>query len=184
MVVPSNGVSVAPKILSPCSCARSIICFKPAMMSSALTVSDSRRRGARVSQVVDPFEHDHVLHARLRQNIAIEPRQRVHAKPDIASDRSSTRLPPIPGVQHSNRLAAAPRAQTLRQNVGPAMIGVDGRPRAVGDRVAERHQGGGSLGGQHIHAGEKNPRGDGRGFRKLRRAREVARPDVVGLLRP
>ncbi len=41
ITVPSKGVIVAPKILIPFSCARSIICFKPAMISSALTVSDS-----------------------------------------------------------------------------------------------------------------------------------------------
>src|SRR6185312_13413181 len=43
-----------------------------------------RSRCAGMSQVIDAFEDDHVLDARLREHIAIEPRQPIHAESDIA----------------------------------------------------------------------------------------------------
>ena len=125
-----------------------------------------RRWRVGVAEIVDAFQHDHVLHARLRQHVAIEARQRVDAEADIRRAVVQDAIAADAGVEHADLRAAAPRLQTVRQNVRPAMIGVHGGAGAVGDRIAERHHRGGRFRRQHIHAGEKHPGGDGRAVRE------------------
>ena len=58
------------------------------------------------------------------------------------------------------------RLQAARQHIGPAIVAVHGRGGAVGDRIAERHDGEGVRGRGHLDRIEEEPRcgriGEGR----------------------
>lgn len=67
---------------------------------------------------VDPFEDDHILHARLRENVTVEPRQRVDTVPDVLPGSFRIRLPPMP-ASSTEGLAAVPGAQARERYGGP-----------------------------------------------------------------
>ena len=78
-------------------------------------------------------------------------------------------------VYDGDGLTSVARQQTGGQNIGPAMVGVDGGMSAIGDRIAEGDDGRRGRRGEHVHAGQKHPGGDGRRvFGESGRAGEVA----------
>ena len=91
--------------------------------------------GARPADVVDAHHQDHRVGMRLAQHVALEAGERIdaHAVAQHLGARNAL-------VEHGDRRAAA-IGQPLRQMVRPAVVAVDGRAVAVGDGIAERHDG-------------------------------------------
>jgi hypothetical protein len=89
--------------------------------------------------------------SRRRQHLALEPSQRVGAKPveqqPVAADA---------GVEHAQIARGRIGLQPRHQHVGPALVAVGGDAIAVGDRIAEdRHRAG--AGGVDFDAADHVP---------------------------
>ena len=67
------------------------------------------RRSAGMSQIVNPFQDDHIFDARLSENVAIESRQGIDAEPNICGGIVQNPVPPDSGVEHPDLPAAAAR---------------------------------------------------------------------------
>ena len=90
-----------------------------------------------MADVVDAFHQHDPLEAGRRENVAVEPRQSARAE-QILGVIVQDAVAADAGVDHADGRGVRARGETLRQPVGPAVIGVHLRMIAVGDRVAER----------------------------------------------
>ena len=130
------------------------------------------RRGGRIAgqhaQVVDAFQQHHVGHAGLGEHVALEPRQGVGTQAveqhTVAADAQ---------VQQADVLALQP----FQQTVGPAQVGVGLDAVAVGDAVAQRHDGP-RLRRNDVDAGDLEPAVGGLGAGQVGGGHVVARQDV------
>ena len=150
MVVPSNGVMVAPKILQAAFVRpRDQLAVAGDQVSSTVTASDGGAIEPGCPMSLMPEQHDHVADAGLGEHVAVEARRarcRPNSGPMPANGscseaccrrcrRLTTPMPLLSTPRSARRRSCSRRGQ----QVGPAVVGVDSRDRAVGDRVAERH---------------------------------------------
>ena len=83
--------------------------------------------------VVVAQQHDHVRHARLRQNIAVETRETVRSE-DVAKQPVARE----PRVHDAHQMIAGLSHKAPGKMARPAIVGIGRRPVPVRDRVAER----------------------------------------------
>ena len=94
----------------------------------------------------------------------------------------STRLPPIPMFATPMFAVCFVGRQARRQQGRPAVIGLLGGARAVGDGIAEGHQDRGVGGRHHVDAGQPVIRLRDHGFGNLRLRGHVAFLRNVGVM--
>ncbi len=104
------------------------------------------------TDIVDPFEHDEIADAILREDISIEARESIRPKPI-----GKQAIPTDAFVEDSNSTGACGTLQPRCESVGPAVVAVRGRSMAIRDGVAQDDDGGCIGGSRHIHSGEKIP---------------------------
>ena len=92
-----------------------------------------------MADVVDALHEHNPLESGRREHVAVEPRQRVRAE-QVLGVIVQDAVAADAGVHHAYRRSARARGETLRQPVRPALVAVDLRMIAVGDRVAERDE--------------------------------------------
>ena len=135
------------------------------------------------SDVIDSLQHDHEPHPWLLQNVAIKAIERARAIPQtVCGSVMQKAIPAEPGVENGF-FHSRFRVELIAEVISPAMICVQGRGKAIGDRVSKCHDGETNPGRCDLYTGEKRPAGDGGSCGQLRVSSVVPRGDVSGLKR-
>ena len=144
--------------------------------------------GPAQAEIVDPFEHDDVRDAALHQRLTVEPRKR--ARTDALREHAIAGDADVQHARHGGLGGlAAPGAGRLGHQppgkvIGPAVVGIRRRQRAVGNRIAECDDGANRFRGRYLDARQEEPRLHRACDLQVGRARVVAgRRHVAGLQR-
>ena len=112
------------------------------------------------ADVVDPLEQHHCRHSREPEEIAFEPlqrggpaRERLRRRIALGSENPVA----ADACVHDRHAIAVRRVKPPRKHVGPAVVAVQRRQRAVGDRIAERAHDNGVGRRHHIDGVEEIP---------------------------
>ena len=131
-----------------------------------------------MANVVDGFENDDVLHARLRDHVAVEAGERAGAGVVMQDAVAANAL-----VKHADVGGLWVGEQAAGEFVGPACVLVYGGEGSVGNAVAERDDGG-RLGGHFdVNAFQEDPAAEFGGTVQRLGADDVARRRITGLVR-
>src|SRR5690349_3837867 len=82
------------------------------------------RGGARMAEIVDSLEYNHVLDARLSQHVPIEPCERADPKSHVRAGVVQNPVSADSGIDDPNFPAAVLGQQAGRQSIRPSMIGI------------------------------------------------------------
>ena len=126
-----------------------------------------------------PSQHDEPADAGLRQHVAIESGQ--HVRPEAVAQEA---VAANPGVQHGDAGRGRRRLQAPRQDVRPAIVPVGRRSSAVGDRVAEDHDGPRRGRRADFDAAQEVPVIDRHGIGQARRRHGASCLEIRGGARP
>ena len=123
---------------------------------------DRLGRGVGRAEIVDAFEPDHGGDARQAGDVPVEPRQRIGTAGERLGGAvlggADNLVAADPLVDH-DEVVAVGGVQAARQDIRPAVVAVDRGRRAVGDRIAERHDQLRLVRHQHVDLVEEVPGG-------------------------